>query len=363
MLKTSLFSKGIYKSNIRRFKWGSVLYFVLLFFSTSFPLIVAQTPEFNKSVLNELNIFPTIFAMFVPTVVAFISFDIFSSKKQSVFMHSLPCSRNAIYISTLLASFTLMAIPVIINGGVMMLLSVFKWSRLFSAADCLELIFSNLVFLFIMFSVATLSANLTSNRVGLIIIDALLNLLPLIILYSLDGIIKSYVFGFDRDFSDILNKIFEYMPASFVWKHLFGVNTGFQNPIFNMQGLILTIGAVIIYILGFILYKKRNVESAGNFAAYRVMNPIFKYAICAFGTLITFSILYYADFEHNFYMAVILFAVSFILYFATEMVLKKNLKVFGAYKGYLVFAGAFILLNLFMEFTGVYGYEKRVPDI
>ena len=30
-LKTSLFNKGIYKSTLRRYAWGSILYFILLF--------------------------------------------------------------------------------------------------------------------------------------------------------------------------------------------------------------------------------------------------------------------------------------------------------------------------------------------
>ena len=32
-LKTSLFNKGIYKSTVRRYTWGAVLYFIILFMS------------------------------------------------------------------------------------------------------------------------------------------------------------------------------------------------------------------------------------------------------------------------------------------------------------------------------------------
>ena len=45
------------------------------------------------------------------------------------------------------------------------------------------------------------------------------------------------------------------------------------------------------------------------------------------------------------------------------MVLKKNLKVFKSYKGYLIFATAIILLNTFIQYTSFFGYEVRIPDV
>ncbi len=137
MLKTSLFSKGIYKSNLARFKWGSFLYFIILFFSTSFVLLISNyshmTAETVKRYMlsggiilrDDYLIFPMLVASFVPTVTVFLAFDMFSSKKQSVFIHSLPCRRGAVYISSILGAYTLMAIPVLLNGGVLMLISAF----------------------------------------------------------------------------------------------------------------------------------------------------------------------------------------------------------------------------------------------
>ncbi|MEE1042628.1 MAG: hypothetical protein UH854_01555, partial [Clostridia bacterium] len=39
-LKTSLFNKGIYKSTVRRYLWGGVLYFIILFLSTVLPILL-----------------------------------------------------------------------------------------------------------------------------------------------------------------------------------------------------------------------------------------------------------------------------------------------------------------------------------
>ena len=39
--KTSLFNKGIYRSNVKRFVWGSVMYFVLLFVMSGFLVLMS----------------------------------------------------------------------------------------------------------------------------------------------------------------------------------------------------------------------------------------------------------------------------------------------------------------------------------
>jgi len=93
MLKTSLFNKGIYKSQLSRFKWGSLLYFVLLFFTTSFILLIDDFSYISDYsferyikagglILDEnYLIFPILFATAIPTVVSFLSFDMKSADK------------------------------------------------------------------------------------------------------------------------------------------------------------------------------------------------------------------------------------------------------------------------------------------
>ena len=95
MLKTSLFSKGIYKSNLARFKWGSFLYFIILFFSTSFIFLINDYGYMTDEAVNrhmlsggmilrdDYLIFPMLVASFVPTVTVFLAFDMFSSKMPS----------------------------------------------------------------------------------------------------------------------------------------------------------------------------------------------------------------------------------------------------------------------------------------
>lgn len=373
MLKISLFNKGIYKSQITRFKWGSLLYFILLFFTSSFVLLIEDFSKISEHTLerymksggvilnDDFFMFSVLLATVVPTVVTFLTFDMFSSKRQSVFIHSLPCGRNSIYISTILGAFTLMAVPVVLNGCILMLISLFKYSELFSLYACFKWMAANLILLFIMFSISVFSTSLTASRVSLVLINAFLHIAPVMVAFSIGGVSSAYLYGFDENFNELMNKTVEWMPATAFWIRYVNRDSILIENIFSFKSVIFSIGAIVLYITGLILYKKRNNESAGNFVAFKIMNPIFKYVICAFGVVVAFSVMNLSGFERGFYMVLLLFVISFILYFASEMVLRKSLKVFDAYKGYIVFGLVCIALNVFMQYTGFFGYEKRVP--
>ncbi len=380
MLKTSLFSKGIYKSNLARFKWGSFLYFIILFFSTSFVLLISDYSRMTAETVNrymlsgglilrdDYLIFPMLFASFVPTVTVFLSFDMFSSKKQSVFIHSLPCKRGAIYISSILGAYTLMAIPVILNGVVLMLISAFKLGYLFTFVSCLKWMLANLIVLFIMFSVALFSVSITSSRVSFVFINALLHFMPIGIAFGINSVAYEYLYGYADASGSIVETIVRWLPALYYWFNpvyatsVYGSNALITN-LFSIKTLIFCGMGIVLIAIGALLYLKRNVETAGNFVAFKVLNPIFKYTLTSFSIIITFAILESGNMNRNFYMILLLFVVSFVVYFATEMVLKKNLKVFSAYKGYMALVAVFIVLNVFVQHTSFFGYEKRIPQL
>ena len=88
--KTSLFNKGIYKSTVKRCLWGSVLYFVLLFLTTSMDLLsnISDTSLYTRYYYDVSLLYTSIFmlpailmAIVVPTVVAMLVFRFVHSKR------------------------------------------------------------------------------------------------------------------------------------------------------------------------------------------------------------------------------------------------------------------------------------------
>jgi len=124
--KTSLFNKGIFTSTIKRFLWGSILYFAALFLFNILPYLISEPYEYSYYKIksgwylfsNDISL-NVIISSIVPYVAGLLVFRFVHSKKQAIFIHSLPANRNTIYISTTLAAFILMAAPVLINGGIL----------------------------------------------------------------------------------------------------------------------------------------------------------------------------------------------------------------------------------------------------
>ena len=127
-----------------------------------------------------------------------------------------------------------------------------------------------------------------------------------------------------------------------------------------VAGLLFTAGALL-------LFRKRRVESAADVVAVNVLKPVFKYCMAAAGSLtvgaILFSITSSGDVENPVVpLIVCVLTGAFIGWFAAQMLLKKNLRVFRqGWAGYTVVAVIAALLIIACEFD-IFGYERRLPD-
>ena len=363
--KISLFSKGIYKSTIRRYAWGSILYFIILFLSTSMPLMLNRDWLISTSMMRYLILgwdnllIPLLTSSVVPTVVALLCFRFIHSKKAAVFTHSLPVTRTATYFSTLSAAFTLMFVPVILNGIILMILSLTGFSVCFGFVDCLIWIGILLFVLFIMFSAACFSATLTGNSFAMIVINVLFHSVFILIATLISHMAGVYVYGY-MNTNSIVETLCEWNAFYYIFNDIIVIN---NTPLSIFKLVIFLIMSLVFYVLGWLLYKKRNLECAEDVAGYSCLNYIFKY-LMTFVALLCASV-FYGEFLRQktvwFCLLVLLFGA--IAYFASEMLLRKTFKVWKSYKGYILFSIIYAGAFCFMLFTSVFGYETRVPDI
>lgn len=371
--KTSLFNKGIYKSTVRRYLWGSILYFVMLFLVTSMGILLSIDPNSPNSWwrINDVSlilgegfiIVPMLLAMVVPTVAGLLIFRFIHSKRTSIFVHSLPVKRSANFTSSVLAGFTLMAAPVILNGLVLMLISLGGYGAYFTVGDCVIWMLLNLLCLFAMFSCTCFVASLTGNSFAMVALNILIHTFVLIISAGLVMISGVFLYGF-ADENAIFDTIFE---NTFPVK-LCDIVTrwAYSNSIweeFGVSIIKILIFSVVLYLLSAFLYKKRRMETAEDVAGFKCLNPIFKYLVTFIGAISTFSVLSTFIRERQILLWLVVALVSAVIYFGIEMLLKKNFKVWKSYKGYLSFAVAFTLMMCVFAFTGFFGFETRLPQI
>lgn len=367
--KTSFFNIGIYKETVRRFLWGSILYFIILFISSSMSVMITADSEFyhmNANYFADHPIIlsghymgiPIVLSIVIPTIVALMIFRFIHSKGQAIFVHSLPVSRKAIYISSVTAAFTLMFLPVVMNGIILAVMSFTRYGIYFEAFSAVEWTLYNMLSLFMMFSCAVLSATLTGNSFSMIVINILIHSFAFITASSLSVMAETFLYGYTTN-----NAVIEFIIENNLAVSAFSfMETRFigSPPALDIIKYILI--SAVLYVISYFLYKRRNVENAGDIAAFKCLNHIFKYAVTLFVTLFGFAVFSQYTTENGIAFAVILLLISIVAYAASEMLLKKTLNVLYSWKGYVGFAICFSLVTMCFAFTSFFGYETQVPN-
>lgn len=371
--KTSWFNFGIYKNTLHRFKWGSFLYFIILFFSVPFVFMTESPSEVYESfslrnyqvggliLKNSFMVIPYLLAMVVPSIVALLIFRNVHSSKQGVFTHSIPVTRKSYYISSLFGGFSLMLAPILLNAVILLAMSIFGYGKTIALWSIMCWVAVQAAVLFIMFSVASFASFLTGNGVAHIVINVLLHTFSLLIAGAILLVSEVFLFGFVRSENFIAEEIYSNTPL--VWLFTRMTMERFLNFSFfgNIRLWIYVIVGVAFYVLGYLLYKNRKIEACGDVAAFKIFRPILKYAVTAIAELAILAMLWAMELP-----AIAIFIVATVVcavvYFICEMLMNKTFRVFGTYKGFAVFVVCSALVISFCAYTSVFGYETRIPE-
>lgn len=361
----SLFNLGIYKNILKRFKWGGFLYFIVLFLSGPF-IILNDTyiGEYSKPEIltNGCMMIPTLLTMIVPTIVAVLCFRDVHSSKQGIFSHSLPITRLENYITTVFAGLTLMFVPVILIAVIYGIMGITAYGNIIPLWSVFLWMFVNFAVLFIMFAFASFTAFLTGHTAAHIAINALLHVTPLVIALGIALVSEIFLFGFTESDSFIASVMAENTPFVWLFVNSMEISEELFKFFFNWNTIVYVILAIALYSLAFLLYKNRKIEACGDVAAFKSFRPILKYTATFFAAILIFGMISFSSLPalSVFTTAII---VTAVVYFASEMLIKKTFKVFKSYKGYLGFVLFMAVSISTFAFTDIFGYEHRIPEI
>lgn len=134
---------------------------------------------------------------------------------------------------------------------------------------------------------------------------------------------------------------------------------------------IFAVGAagIVLMALGWLLYRKRQMENAGEAIAFRWLRPVCKYAFALFVSFVLGRVIMYLssigrspDFNFGVLLSSLLIA-GFVGYFCAEMMLKRSVRVFKgkAFLGYGALA-LFLIAVVLSAKTDLFGIVRRVPQ-
>ena len=355
-LRTSFFNPAVLRKDITRFAplWG--LYFVGLLLLCVGGLFRGEE---NLSLAQMMGTTIGIFSIFnfcYALVCAELLFgDLFNSRLCNA-LHAMPLRRESWFFTHLVSGLLFFLVPNLVVGLLLMPQLHHYWFVSFIWAAGLSL--SYLFF----FGSAVLSAMCTGSRFSMALVYGLINFLSLLIYGLLKFLFEPLLFGIVIE------------PTGFIWfspvSYLCSTELNYLNSLdkiyahFNPNSgwpyltLIAGVGVVML-IAALLVYRRRHLESAGDFITVRPLKPIFHvvYTLVAGIALHVFQIAFGMDEGYLFLV------VGIIAGFLTgQMLLKRTVRVFKA----RAFIGLAVMLALVFGSMGlakldVLGIVSHVP--
>ena len=355
--KTSCFSAGIFRNNCIRFWPVWTLYLALLFFLVPVRIYsIGSHAEGNdpswtvQQALNTASMGFSVFLVFLFSILSAASVYAYLFSSRSCNMtHAFPLKRSQLFVTNCLSGLLFLVVPQILAA----LTAVPGFLRLEIPARIMGVyLLHALGYDVIFFTVAVFCCMLAGHLLSAIVYYFVLNGVYIVSKclflsfqnlcgYGLSGYGLSDYMGTSP--ADVLSPL-PYLLA----------NSGVRsNPdpnavtaVQQLSGLKISGGGIIagfcaasilLLLAAFWLYRKRQLECAGEMSAFAVMNPVMRWIISICGgmffafffieNILDLNNLLDSDKAVPF---ILCFAVlSFIWFFVTEMILKKRFKVFG----------------------------------
>jgi len=327
----SLFSKTVFKSNIKRFLPFSVLYAIIECIILPLIIFSAYNPKKPLGIdeFAALNGISDVFAFGFAGIFALLTFwYLFTSNKCNA-LHAFPIGRSSLFVTNFISAYVLLVVPQII-GYAISLPGLFMYGEMIKESLLLA-VTSIFVFSFICLSIAVLAIMLAGNAFSGWIIYCILNFTQAALFVIASGAIS--VFGIGLYSSDNIIAEGNYFLSPLInlminrIKLINVYNGTDESSKYYMMLAIYAALCILICLLALCLYKKRELECAGEMTVFSVEIPFIRVIVAIIGASML-SFIIGSFLETQIYYLILYIIFFFVVYFATQMILMKKGNVF-----------------------------------
>lgn len=377
--KTSCFNKTIYKKNLTRFAPVWVVYTLCLILGT---LLL-----YNNGGVHKAFHFPRHFMEDLPQVLALVQLcyallvaqllfgDLYNARMSNM-LHAFPITRESWFVTNLVTGLTVSVIPTAIMA---LIAAPLLAGSMFENAVMLafwEFLLCNLDFI-CFFGMACFCVMLTANRFTMIAAYGLLNAGAQIAYWLVDTVYTPMLDGVvtPNQLANNLTPLYRMMDYHFDYggigayklQEKYGADWMNANLPYtltdNWGGLWIWAGVGIVFALvALVLYRKRQLECAGDAVAFPVLVPVFEVLCTIFvATASQFLLTQYLDIlDQNWLILIVGLVVG---WFIAKMMVERTTNVFRLknFRGLALLAAAFGL-TLLLTAVDVLGIETYLPN-
>ncbi len=368
----SWFNWTLFQKNMTRFWpiWG--LYLVIWLFILPVNLILDNYSAifFAQGIVMRTIILPGLPMSVVFSLLAACAvWSYLYNNRSACLMHTLPIRREGLFLTNLLSGLAFFVGPNLVVFLLTLLAEAAKGHVNMGAL--VMWLFSVTLMEVFFFCFATFCAMFTGHILALPAFYVILNVLVSGLVWLLDLTLSRFVFGY-TGIEGIWRAAEWLTPAWKLWDYLEVreiTEIGVKAETYQFVGL----GYILIYVFfGLVLaavalavYRRRDMERAGDVVTVSPMRPVFQYGV-AFCCALAFGSLLYEIFngalpEGAWALLVFMLLCGAVGYFLARMLLEKSFRVFRYWKGCVPFLAALVVLMCVMEFD-LTGFERRVPD-
>lgn len=355
---TSFFNFAVYKSCLKRYwpVWAALLLSLVL----SLPLPVLSASDYLDAaeIVRNVGGYGSIVTTFAFSILAAMTvFSWMYQAKSAGFTGALPLRREAVYVSTALAGYTMLALPAVVTALLVILAGAGSSGLGAAAGAAFAWLGKFLLLGLCFFGFACLCAQLTGALWVLPAVYVLLNVAVVGFWLLISSVLHLLLPGFGGDTPQIAIDLSPVVGVFFFdW-------SAFVFP--NWAGLAAYAAfGLVCALLALLLAKKRRLETATDTVALAWLKPVFRW-VFSIGFALCFANLIYVILrsEERFHyglMGLLLVVGAFLGWIIAEMLVRKSYKVASSLKTFPVLAVLLILLVVFCA-TGGLGYSAYCP--
>jgi len=380
--KISCFNKTIFKKNLTLY-WPLWTGFLLLMLAMV-PLNLYQYMRSysNNPIARQYSALRNVFELATEPVLLFTFcvvavmcvFSYLYTAKNANGIHGLPVTRLELFVTNTVSAFLFLAVSEVVSfiAGVFVAISC----GVTNIEVLLYMLLFQLGITFFGVAFATAVAMLTGHIMAMPIYCFIANYLYIVVREVLENLIVNMTYGLN----DLWGKDITYMLSPLYYlQYSVNVTTRYNDVLERLDSITVSGGGVVaayagigvlLLVLAYRLYRRRQLETAGDVISVGFMKPIFRIGlgICGGTTLglgiseiFYFDTARYSDARFAIMFCFILVCI-FIGYFMAEMLMQKSFRIFK--KRILiesvVSAVAVSMLLLALN-ADVFGLERQLP--
>lgn len=356
-LKKSFFSKAIITNNLMRFWWSFALAAFILFLAVPLQILNYDVEHFMAKgmkiyLTNEYLLFTNLIFCIFPVIVATLVFRYLQTSKSVTAMHSMPYTRFRLYVNNLLSGLIIVLLPLLINLVIIFGIKGFtQFGNILELQEIWRYFGISTMIAVTVYAISVMVGMFTGSSIAQMVFTYILNFLPLAIVGGSYLLLYGLVYGLKE--IEISTSLLNIMPMTQVIRSNWGS--------IKILIIINSIVTILSLVIGYFVYKFRNLERAGDVISNGILKPIFKYGVttCVMAVGVIYIKVALEIIAPNILVYILFAAIGYII---AQMLLIKSFKILKYYKGFLVYAIVILLVGLIIHFD-VTGFEKRVPEI